>query len=485
MKMHCPNCGKEIKNIDAIFCKHCGKPVYEMTSGHGSGHSSAHRNSCSSKNGIQLLLFLVAALVVVIVISIIMMIANRDRKKPMREQTQEDILPNTSVGDYVSFGHYEQDNNVTNGAEVIEWQVLAKEDGKLLLISRYALDAKPYNTKYDDVTWETCTLRSWMNNTFCNMAFSASEQARIIENSSSNSDGGVTSDIVFLLSSEEVLDYFDSEEERKCFPTDYAIARGAYTNDETGTCWWWLRSPGDWQDYAMKVIESGSLLGFSVHDVSTAVRPVLWVSDSMADVGTELSVQGEQDTKSVAEASVGEYICFGRYEQDNIMTNGPEPIEWQVIAKEEGRSLVISRYALDNRAYNYSTWKSCTLRNWLNEDFYNSSFYPSEQARILQVINNNSDADVTLDKVFLLSAEEISTYFISDEERMCSPTAYAYVRGSHTDDRNGMCWWWLRSYRPSSWNDGEYWDVIDTNGELDSEDFSYIYAVRPAMWISH
>ena len=50
-----------------------------------------------------------------------------------------------SKGDYFTFGAYEQDNNLANGPEPIEWIVLAKEEKKILIISRYGIDACPYN----------------------------------------------------------------------------------------------------------------------------------------------------------------------------------------------------------------------------------------------------------------------------------------------------------------------------------------------------
>lgn len=67
---------------------------------------------------------------------------------------------------YIKFGHYEQDNDASNGKEAIEWEVLGYEDGELLLISRYILDAVPYNYEWTDVTWETCALRKWLNDDF-------------------------------------------------------------------------------------------------------------------------------------------------------------------------------------------------------------------------------------------------------------------------------------------------------------------------------
>lgn len=64
------------------------------------------------------------------------------------------------VGDTVRFGSYEQDNDVSNGTEAIEWFVLDKQDGKFLLLSKKALGAKLYNEGMEDVIWETCTLRN-------------------------------------------------------------------------------------------------------------------------------------------------------------------------------------------------------------------------------------------------------------------------------------------------------------------------------------
>ena len=47
------------------------------------------------------------------------------------------VIKQADVGHYVSFGSFEQDNNLNNGKEEIEWLVLAKEGNKVLLISRY------------------------------------------------------------------------------------------------------------------------------------------------------------------------------------------------------------------------------------------------------------------------------------------------------------------------------------------------------------
>lgn len=89
-----------------------------------------------------------------------------DKANSIYDKYKVEKLKVAKVGDYVFFGAYEQDNNTANGKENIEWLVLEVKDGKALVTSKYALDCKPYNTSYTDVTWENCTLRRWLNNDF-------------------------------------------------------------------------------------------------------------------------------------------------------------------------------------------------------------------------------------------------------------------------------------------------------------------------------
>lgn len=113
-------------------------------------------------------------------ISVILLLAVFYTVASAEESTPE--LSGISVGDIVTFGHYEQDNDLANGPEPIEWIVLDYDETnhKVLLLSRYGLDTKPFNTGPTSTTWERCTLRSWMNNEFMNAAFSAEEQSYIL-----------------------------------------------------------------------------------------------------------------------------------------------------------------------------------------------------------------------------------------------------------------------------------------------------------------
>ncbi len=216
----------------------------------------------------------------------------RDSAEKLKSAKQAQIK-NAKVEDIVYFGTYEQDNNTSNGKEDIEWLVLAKEDNKILVISDKALDCKPYNQSRDYVTWETCSLRNWLNNDFINAAFTAEERAMIPtvtvsadKNPVYSTDpGNATKDKVFLLSIVEAEKYCTSDEARRCVPTEYAISNGAYTSDryaegDKATCWWWLRSPGFDQYDAAFVYYDGSvnMSGHNANYDNTSVRPALWIT---------------------------------------------------------------------------------------------------------------------------------------------------------------------------------------------------------------
>ena len=90
-----------------------------------------------------------------------------------------------------------------------------------------------------------------------------------------------------MLSITEVNKYFASDDARKCVPTAYAEAQGAYTSSSytvngEATCRWWLRSPGNYQYYAASVLYFGGvyLSGDRVNYASACVRPALWVTIS-------------------------------------------------------------------------------------------------------------------------------------------------------------------------------------------------------------
>ena len=188
---------------------------------------------------------------------------------------------NVNVGDIYTFGVYEQDNDISNGTEEIEWQVIAKEGTRVLVVSKYALDHQAYNTSNTDVTWGTCSLREWLNNDFLNAAFSEDEMAMIPTEQICLS-GNITQDKIFLLSTEQAYVYLIDDDARQCSPTNYAVANGVYESDN-GTCDWWLRSPGVDPNRAVCVSPDGTVSDFGriVSANSSSVRPAMWIELSL------------------------------------------------------------------------------------------------------------------------------------------------------------------------------------------------------------
>ena len=194
-----------------------------------------------------------------------------------------------SAGTYLAFGSYPQTKTGKDDTP-IEWLILESDGETALLISRYALDCKLYNEKYEATTWEKCTLRGWLNNEFFNKAFSAEERQSILQSDVSadknpkysTNPGNATKDMVFLLSVVEANKYFESDDARMCTPTGYAIQQGAHTSDSykvegRKACWWWLRSPGRNSNGAAVVNADGSIYSSLVSYSCSAVRPCVRV----------------------------------------------------------------------------------------------------------------------------------------------------------------------------------------------------------------
>ena len=165
-------------------------------------------------------------------------------------------------GDTVTFGKYEQDNNKSNGKEDIEWIVLARDGNKLLLISKMALDQQPYNEKNEDVTWETCSLRKWLNESFYESAFDGEDKGYIVSTNVTadknpkyeTAQGNDTTDKVFLLSIQEFNKYFASVKGIMSFGTKAFYANDKFRADSNSEVWWWLRTSGESSKQASSVI---------------------------------------------------------------------------------------------------------------------------------------------------------------------------------------------------------------------------------------
>lgn len=207
-----------------------------------------------------------------------------------RETPYIQSVPETTVDpepfETIKFGKIEQDDNPVNGKDDIVWYVLKRENGKVLLMSKYILDCKIMNEKSEDATWKESTLRTWLNGEFLNVAFTAEDQAKIVPASLDND----VNDKVFLLSMEELRQLIPEEQERVAPYTDCAKKNGAEsTNDSARTVLdepsftWWLRAPGASAPRAYYVNQNGvpSVASSSsyANTMNYGVRPVIWLKE--------------------------------------------------------------------------------------------------------------------------------------------------------------------------------------------------------------
>lgn len=208
-------------------------------------------------------------------------------------------------GSRAYFGKYEQDGKLNNGGEPILWRVLEVTDDSLLLMTEYGLICKNYNDTFDNVTWETSTLRAWINSVFLDTAFTNQERAAIEDSLVKNSDnktyktsgGNDTVDKVFLLSLEDVQNnaygfqegVSNKSKTRQMKLSDNALTEG-YTNKDNGNTCWWLRTPGITNQYAAYVFTVGSITdSYFVGRRNDAVRPVIRVKLSDVIFGDDIN----------------------------------------------------------------------------------------------------------------------------------------------------------------------------------------------------
>ncbi|MBR3507916.1 MAG: hypothetical protein IKO03_03880 [Lachnospiraceae bacterium] len=204
----------------------------------------------------------------------------------------------------------------------------------------------------------------------------------------------------------------------------------------------------------------------------------------------------EYDIDLSKHLKVGDFIQFGTYEQDNSTDNGPERIEWQVLDIAYGKIFVMSRYALDSQPFNKDdsvyAWDKCSIRDWLNNDFYDKAFSAKEKdlIQLTELTTKQKNEKITTeDKVFLLSNLEVYHYlrYLSIEgesSSFCHPTAFSVEQGVKTSaETENRCDWFIRNaYAP---DDARFVNAKRGTVDYDAKVTRDNIGIRPAMWLSY
>ena len=431
-----------------------------------------------------------------------------------------------AVGKTVKLGQCEQDGYLYNGPETIEWLVVDEDGDRRMLVSKYAILLRPFHDVQEDATWETCTLRAWLNDEFYHSAFTAQEQAAIavthVDNSIGQatsvfrrSGGGDTEDRIFLLSGAEREKYFPGDKGRNCRTTNYmGMLHGNEAQDNVS---WILRSPGKDAHSCFLVVEyrknayPSEMMMSTVVWSKNLVRPAMWV-DLEALCESDASDPAQEETAAEGTGyKPGDTLFFGRYEQDGNEENGPEAIEWIVLDTDGARVLLLSRYGLDAVPFDSRTkrekvlyWENCTLRAWLLGDFMKAAFSGAERRAILttHVMNLSHGGDwgsggtTTDDKLFLLSYREGQFYIVRHKSGgdsdainhgLVEPTQAAIDHGAgmgcYSKEDEGYGWnWWLRT--PFLMGDGALCMFgVDDGKVVHTAKPGTALLVRPALWL--
>ena len=190
------------------------------------------------------------------------------------EAPQGELKPGTTL----RFGMFPQETDFV--MKPLEWRVLAVEDGRALLMTEKGIICIPDKLKQRGV-WADSYVRMLLNGGFFETAFSEKEKEWIIEITNKTPDnkkakvkgGPDTTDRVFLLSLEEMLEYIPDEEDRNCMPTGYSCHQHSTERDHPS---WRLRTPG--KDGRGSVAVKGSYIAMSGNTTGySLLRPAIWV----------------------------------------------------------------------------------------------------------------------------------------------------------------------------------------------------------------
>lgn len=290
--------------------------------------------------------------------------------------------------DCVYFGNYIQkdtngDGKVTDEDEKqpIKWRVLSvEEDGTALLLADKLLDMQPFD-KNGKIDWEECTLRTWLNSTFLNAAFTEAEQEAIAETELETESAATVTDNIYLLSLEEVSNpeygfhpLIDCESNtRKAEGTDLSVFNNI----------WWLRTPikEEHASWVCSIDSQGTNRTIVIGTENTLwIRPALRLKLSDRAHWSYAGTTASEELEVTVENPTAGSLFSGTVRGSENIDPDRSTISWQ--KKEEGKWVDVAK---DERAQLQQVYRACvTLKAKEGSSFVGCDYarFNGEQVRL-------------------------------------------------------------------------------------------------------
>ena len=290
--------------------------------------------------------------------------------------------------DCVYFGNYIQkdtngDGKVTDEDEKqpIKWRVLSvEEDGTALLLADKLLDMQPFD-KNGKIDWEECTLRTWLNSTFLNAAFTEAEQEAIAETELETESAATVTDNIYLLSLEEVSNpeygfhpLIDCESNtRKAEGTDVSVFNNI----------WWLRTPikEEHASWVCSIDSQGTNRTIVIGtENSLWIRPALRLKLSDRAHWSYAGTTATEELEVTVENPTAGSLFSGTVRGSENIDPDRSTVSWQ--KKEEGKWGDVAK---DERAQLQQVYRACvTLKAKEGSSFVGCDYarFNGEQVRL-------------------------------------------------------------------------------------------------------
>lgn len=239
----------------------------------------------------------------------------------------------------------------------IKWRILDNFGGVLTLIADRALDCRKYNDTPGNVTWESCSLRKWLNGEFIDTAFSEDEKKSLIRTKVRNSPNGFygtdsgadTCDLVYILSNDETFasdtasryGFYKGmgvdDAAKRFSSTTFAKCRGAWwspTAHFAGNAFWFMRTNGYCGSNVTYICDIGFIYMLGTESVcdDAGVLPVITVplgsslisyAGTVSSTPSGMSFEHHDIPEDAKNGGTREFMEFGRYPQTEMIAAEP------------------------------------------------------------------------------------------------------------------------------------------------------------------